>query len=365
MGASAARLARRRLRRKREEFMQPRTSRPPKRAWLYAPFVLVALLAVLWSGFWFYSANKAEASVAAWIENEAKAGRNHSCASRTAAGYPFRIEMRCTAPRSEIRTGTDTLTLQARELLALAQVYQPDLIIAELTGPLTVSSPGNADLTAEWRLLQLSVRGLPFAFDRTSLLLEAPRLQAQGAAEPLAQAKNLQAHVRLSPSATRAAPVYEIAASTTDGVIAAVPALAQRPVTAEASGLVRGLHDLSPKPLAQRLRDWQAAGGRLEVTRARVQRGDAVAVSQGQLGLSAEGRIDGTLRVTVGGIEQLADVIFGPNAGRTQAGMLSGLTMLAGRTELEGKRAISVPLRFSNGAVTLGPLRIGQVPPLF
>ena len=35
------------------------------------------------------------------------------------------------------------------------------------------------------------------------------------------------------------------------------------------------------------------------------------------------------------------------------------------QTTLEGKRAVILPLRFEDGAVFLGPVRIGNVPPLF
>ena len=38
---------------------------------------------------------------------------------------------------------------------------------------------------------------------------------------------------------------------------------------------------------------------------------------------------------------------------------------LGGRTELEGKRAIAVPLRFDRGAFFLGPIRVGQTGALY
>src|SRR5438270_809407 len=70
------------------------------------------------------------------------------------------------------------------------------------------------------------------------------------------------------------------------------------------TAVLRGLKDFSPKSLASRLRELQAAGGRLDVTKAQIKLGDTVAVATGQLGLSPRGRLDGTLRVTVAGLEQ-------------------------------------------------------------
>jgi hypothetical protein len=39
--------------------------------------------------------------------------------------------------------------------------------------------------------------------------------------------------------------------------------------------------------------------------------------------------------------------------------------MLGQPAELEGRRAVTLPLRFADGVVFLGPLRAGELPPLF
>ena len=45
--------------------------------------------------------------------------------------------------------------------------------------------------------------------------------------------------------------------------------------------------------------------------------------------------------------------------------ILAGLGALGQSTTLEGKPAVSVPLRFADGQVMLGPFAVGRVPPLF
>jgi hypothetical protein len=50
------------------------------------------------------------------------------------------------------------------------------------------------------------------------------------------------------------------------------------------------------------------------------------------------------------------------NAG---AGLAAVVNSLGSAAELEGKPARSFPLRFVDGAVLLGPVKVGQVPPLF
>jgi hypothetical protein len=47
------------------------------------------------------------------------------------------------------------------------------------------------------------------------------------------------------------------------------------------------------------------------------------------------------------------------------AGIAVGINALGKEAELEGKKARAFPLRFVDGAVFLGPIKVGQTPPLF
>jgi hypothetical protein len=46
-------------------------------------------------------------------------------------------------------------------------------------------------------------------------------------------------------------------------------------------------------------------------------------------------------------------------------GVAAGINALGKETVLEGKKARIFPLRFVDGTVFLGPLKVGQIPPLF
>jgi hypothetical protein len=46
-------------------------------------------------------------------------------------------------------------------------------------------------------------------------------------------------------------------------------------------------------------------------------------------------------------------------------GVAAGINALGKEAELEGKKARSFPLRFVDGAVFLGPLKVAQTPPLY
>jgi hypothetical protein len=260
------------------------------------------------------------------------------------------------------------LTLSAASLLAVAQVYEPDLVIAELTGPLTIASAdGAVAYTLDWSLLQASLRGFPVTFQRASLAADGLTLRRTGAAAddaPLGAAGHLELHLRQRPGT--AEPVFDIAARAAGVRLSAARQLAGQPVDASVEAVVEGVKDLAPKPFDMRLREWQANGGRLAITRTRVQTGDILAAATGEVRLSAQARLDGGLQVTLAGLEEVAARLLGDGReARAQASVLAGLAMLAGRSEIEGRRAVKLPLRFKDGMLFLGPLQIAQTPALY
>ena len=47
------------------------------------------------------------------------------------------------------------------------------------------------------------------------------------------------------------------------------------------------------------------------------------------------------------------------------AGVAAGINALGSEAMLEGRKARAFPLRFVDGAVFLGPVKVGDTPPLF
>src|SRR5436305_9855195 len=116
----------------------PPSSLRTRRLWLFVPFALLVLFAAAWSLFWVMAARRADATITAWLAQEARLGRTYGCASRESGGYPFRIEVRCTAPTLEFANAQPVRVLKAQELRGVAQVHPPNLIIADISWPLAV-----------------------------------------------------------------------------------------------------------------------------------------------------------------------------------------------------------------------------------
>ncbi|MBV9348722.1 MAG: DUF2125 domain-containing protein [Pseudolabrys sp.] len=327
---------------------------------------LVALLAVGWIALWFYASGKAEETIAGWRAREAQAGRLFTCGQQTMGGFPFRIEVFCERAGALFREARPPFEVKAPQILIAAQIYQPNLLISEFAAPLTIGEPGQPPaITAKWSLAQTSVRGTPAAPERVSIVLENPALDRTSPAEALLRGRRLELHGRLAEGSVARAPVIEVVLRSEKVTAAALGAFGTAPIDSDVSFVLRGLNDFSPKPWPQRFREIQAANGRIDITKARIQQGDTIGVGNGTLTINPRGRLEGQLNLQVAGVEALINKVLAATGQRGGVGLTLGLGLLGGNAVVEGKPAITLPLRFDDGVVRLGPLRVAEVPPLF
>jgi hypothetical protein len=356
--------------------------------------ILIAALFGGWSWLWHYAAGKAEATIDGWRAREAKSGRIYDCGSQAIGGYPFRIEVNCDRASALFRSNQPPVEIKTTGILIAAQIYQPTLLIGEFHGPLTIADPGQApSIVANWKLAQSSVRGTPAAPERVSLVFDRPVVDRMsgGTQQNLLRAKRVEIHGRMAEGSAANRPVIEIVLRLDHASAPDFHPAAAEPIDADITAVLRGLTDLSAKPWPVRFREMQAADGRIDVTQARVQQGETIAVGSGSISLNPSGRLEGQLRVTVAGLEPFLNSIgaqqmvqssptvdklagaldrLAPglgNVARQQAGanISLGVNLLGEQTTLEGKRAVTLPLRFNDGSVFLGPIPIGNAPALF
>ena len=392
--------------------MTPAPRRRPLWRLFFMP-VLVLIAAIAWSGFWFYAASEVGVRADAWRAQEAKAGRVYDCGKRSVAGYPFRLEIRCEDPSvtlvSQTAGASTPFTARLGEILVVAQIYDPKLVIAEFKAPATIADRGAApSLVVNWSKGRSSVVGLPAVPQRASLVFDDPAIdRLNGSAQtPLARAGHVELHGRLADGSSADNPVIETVLQIAGGSLQDVHPLLAQPFNADVRTKLTGLKDVSPKPWPVRFREMQAAGGHVEIAQSRIAQGDLIAVAAGTLGLSANGGLEGELQMTVAGIERVIPALgidkmleegvpqatldrvapgvksqdvnnlFGaldraiPGLGKVikqnaNVGVAAGINSLGTEAVLEGKKARAFPLRFVDGAVFLGPLKVGQVPPLF
>jgi hypothetical protein len=388
----------------------------PRRRPLWRLFIMPALLVVAaaaWSAFWFYAASEVGVRTDAWRAREAKSGRVYDCGKRSVAGYPFRLEVSCEDASvtlvSQTAGAPAPFTAQLGEIMVIAQIYQPNLLIADFKAPATIADRGQPpSMKVNWTTGRSSVTGLPNSPQRADIVFDNPAIDRVNGPvlTPLAKAGHVELHGRIADGSPQDHPVIETVLQIAGGTIQEVHPLLAAPFDADVQTKLSGLKDFSPKPWPERFREIQAAGGHVEVVRSRIQQGDMIAVAAGTLGLNASGRIEGELQMTVAGIEKVIPALgiekmleegvpqatldkvapgvksqdlnnlFGaldkaiPGLGKVvkqnaNAGVAAGINSLGTAAELEGKKARAFPLRFVDGVVYFGPIKVAQLPPLF
>jgi hypothetical protein len=378
--------------------------------------VLVVIAGAAWSAFWFYSASQVDRTVDAWRAREAASGRIYDCAKRTIAGFPFRLEVHCLDATVELKSQTavqaaaQTPPLIARlgDIFVISQIYTPKLLIAEFKAPATLSRNGQPVMAVNWKTARSSIVGLPGIPQRADIVFDDPVIDRVEASvqTPVARASHVELHGRIAENSKPDHPVIETVLELTGATLPGVHPVLAKPFDADVRAMVHGLKDYTPKPWPVRFRELQAVGGRVEIMQSRIQQGDLIAIAAGSLGLTADGHLDGELHMTATGFEKLIpalgieqmleqgvpqgtldkvapgvktqdiDNLFGaldraiPGLGKAvrenaNVGVAAGLAAIGQEATLEGKKARSFPLRFVNGAVFVGPLKVAQTPPLF
>ena len=371
-----------------------RSARRRKRRYIGTLILFLALVGG-WSYLWYYATGKAEVAIDRWRAREAKAGRIYTCGSQSIGGYPFRIEVTSDKAAAVFHSNQPPVEIKTSSILVAAQLYQPTLLISDFYGPLTIADLGHApNIIVNWKLAQSSVRGTPSAPERISLVFDQPvveRINGNNRQSVLI-AQHIEVHGRLAGGSVTNKPIIETVLRLRAAAAPELHPAAAMPIDADITTLLRGLNDFSPKPWSVRFRELQAVDGRVDITQARVQQGDTIAVGDGTLSLNESGRLQGQLRVTVANIEPFLAAVGTPqvvknspdmdrlsgaldrllpglgNVARQQAtssNLSLGINLLGEQTTLEGKRAVTLPLRFDDGSMFLGPIWIGNTPAMF
>ncbi|MFD1331866.1 DUF2125 domain-containing protein [Methylopila musalis] len=345
------------------------TTAAPARRWpIYLPTLALLLGAAVWSAFWWYAAGRAEQAADAFMAREAAKGRVYACGERTVGGYPFRIELRCERPSASVRDGENHLTLEAPRLVAVAQVYDPRRMIVDLTGPVGFMDAQGRRGEAAFRTAQASgTATLDGKLERASAVVADPRLTLDGTEQ--AAGSRLEAHLRRTPDAGPGA--YDVALaldSATSPWLGLLP-VGDGPATFELQASLTQAGELRPAPLEERLRAFQAADGRVRIDVARLIRGDVEARIDGDLGLDAQGRLDGRLTLVARGLDEIVRGLAGGAGGRRDDLLSSllgaGAQMLGKPAKIDDKPATAYDLRLDRGRVELGPIRLYRLPPLY
>ncbi|MDP4022448.1 DUF2125 domain-containing protein [Methylobacterium sp. NEAU 140] len=333
-----------------------RASRRYGRLGLFLPYILLLVVAVLWSAGWFYIRGRAEREMDAWLAREAGAGRTWTCADRSVTGYPFRIELRCAAvtlERSDSRFRLGPIT-------AAAQVYQPRLVLFEAQGPFHVEQ---GDLTgdATWTGLQGSFHGAETGFTRASLVIDGPKVTVAGAEpQPIAIAgRHLELHARPTPGRFDAEGAVDVSLQLAQAAIPDLDALTGTDTPADISldATITRATVFGTGAVPRELERWREAGGSLDLTALSLAKGAQRVQAKGTITLDAAHRPAGQIDLRAAGVDALIGGIVGQSLGSDKGALVGQL--VGGLLGLGSRRAeAGAPQPEGTPLKALPPLRL-------
>ena len=391
--------------------MQPR--RPPvrprrgvsprRRLWRF--LLLAAVIVALpigWTALWSYAASIANEALAGWIDREAALGRIYVCGTQSIGGFPFGIVIRCDRASAAFKSNRPPFDVSASGFTFSAQVFRPTLLNGDISAPVTLTDPGKGPaFVANWSAARLTLLGLPPEPERMTVDLTKPRLDrtAEPNAGMIFAADGVEVDGRIIAGSARRNPVIEATGRFTAAQAPSFHPLLAEPLQGEIDAVMRGFKDFLPKPWSVLFRDMQAAGGGIEIKTLRLARRDAAVLGAGRFTINASGHLEGELRVTVAGVENIVpllgvDQLIGQGIDRltggsgspaqglgaldrllpglggvvresASAGLIETIKRMGEPTTLDGKPAVALPLRVTDGIVYAGIIPVFVVPALF
>lgn len=313
---------------------------------------VVLLVIVLWSGAWFWAAGQAAAYVKTLETADGVTTPRVTCESFGIGGFPFGFDLTCTA--ATITLNDTTVTVSG--LKASALVYRPTFVLVFAQSPVTIADAfTGSQRRLDFTDAEASARLDGWRIGRVSLVVNAPVWNDVVLEDRLiARADRLEAHLIDVPAKHDAkaglAALAEYAEI--DGLIAPGLEIVSGKTTFE--GEITNLpDDVRTYGDADLLKRWQTAGGKFALTGFKDDDVDSRFDVAGTLGLDAQGRIEGQLKLNSKGVVER----LGPLVPEQFRGLILGGQAADG--------SYSQTVNIAAGVVFSGLVPAAVIPPLF
>ena len=345
-----------------------------KRWRLYLPFVLLILAAIGWAISWGIIRSSVSEGLDNWLLLQSKSGRILTCPKRTVSGFPFKIEVHCTAPDGVIKTGLGTFRVRLNSLTVIGQVYSKGHYIAQAQGPLVIAFPQGGTIEVNWRVGEFSLEESQGLLTRFSSVQSdvAVRLMLANTLEPIViNADQSALHMRPHTQLFNAQGAYQIAYSasnianlTLNNIIGGHEGIALSLDTTVTQAL-----SLLDRVFPENIETWRYIGGKLILSSLQMNKGARQIIARGELKLDAMNRPEGRIDLSASGIEQFIATISGNNA-QAAALIAGGLSLFTRNSDPNTNNTNPSlkslpPLRLEKGRLLLGALPLMAINPLF
>jgi hypothetical protein len=313
---------------------------------LVAAGIIVVILAAIWVGGWFWLARMVEANAEPALDEIAERGVSVECPNRTIGGFPFALRVTCGETAvAERSTGTRADFAGAT---GGASIFRP------LTAEIALNSPGRVEspllegpLEVRWSEAAVDVGlGLDgpknYSFDATQIL---GTLTLPGLPEQTLAATTAEAHLAPSEDGGSA-----IALAFAD--LSYVEGDTRYPLL---TGSAIGEISVPPRALA-RGRDGIELPVEARGVRIMLESGGARFVLEGDIAMSENHTLDGTIIVSIAGIDAFHDFIAALPEEMQRIGnaVVAGMLISGQPTEIDGKQGSEVRIPIDGSRAKIG-----------
>jgi hypothetical protein len=317
---------------------------------------------------WSHLSDQIAAQAQAWMESQRKLGREVSYGAMRQWGFPYRLSLTFENVRWRDPNSAAAWDIQADDITAHLQLWNPDHVIFVLTGRQQIGWKDGAAqlhvaLTAE-NFRASAVFDAAGKWQRLAADLHQARLEDAGQA---LSAARLNLHARRAETV----PPSSDLAIQAEGLIlppqASLPdggPLGREIARLDLIGTLRGT--VFGKTPQERLANWRDGGGVIDFETIGLQWGALKLKGNGTLTLDKLFRPLGAMSSQVYGADAGIDALAA--AGRMkadEAAAAKAVLMAIAKRDETGERYLQVPLTAQDGRLFLGPVALFGLPPIW
>jgi hypothetical protein len=301
-------------------------------------FSLLALITAGWCIYWFSLRAKLQGDVAELRASLAGLGIQLNCSEETWSGFPFRYALSCRKPRLQGEYESRPTEVKAEQLRFYMQAYNPFHIMALADGPTMLNGTVISHKPAR-ASLHYDTNG------NWDLGVEMPAADLAGAAS--ADMVKLFARVK-DGKLQLAADTQNLRPGNSE-----IPALSAA-ATAETDAALLVASDF--------IHFAKTAGTSVSITSMKLLSGSVAVEGSGQLNLDGNGRLNGTLNISVNDMDALLALLAPPLKLTPEqvTGAKAVIGLIGGNQQGKPTR---IDIIAKSGELYFGPFKIADVPP--
>jgi hypothetical protein len=325
--------------------------------------IVIAVLVLLWCGYWFATNRIAASTATELIASLAADGRAVGCTQNSTGGFPFSLDLDCSqATFKDQKAGT---SVALSRITATAPLYWPGSVSAVIAAPMVLDAPAQgASLDAEWANAAASFDAGLSGLNRAAVELDGLTVTSKDAETRLPFSQLVAGHTEAfaEPAAGHAYRFYLLA----DNIKVKPPKGKDYPeIAAEVDATAHDVGgSLGTNPW-RAVTAWLSHGGTIDVTRIGLSLGDASIEASGTLELSPDGVVSGKLDLRLTDLKKLPAMIDKIRPGsRDKVAQLIGAAGMVTKPVEGDQTARDAPLVIRDGVVSVGVIPVGTIPPL-